>query len=64
MENEMANVNQQVRSKTNQVLVVSGAILSVLPAFGIEIGPEATAGIMTLIGVIMRQVTKEPLSDK
>jgi hypothetical protein len=60
----MANINQQVRSKTNQALVITGAILSVLPAFGIDIGEEATAGIMTIIGVIMRQVTKEPLSDK
>jgi hypothetical protein len=60
----MPTVKQQVSSKTNQVMVVCGAVLSILPTFGIEIGAEAAAGIMALVGIIMRQVTKEPLSDK
>lgn len=60
----MANASQQIKSKTNRALIVGGAILGVLPAFGIDIGEEATAAIMTLIGVVMRQITKEPLSEK
>jgi small-conductance mechanosensitive channel len=60
----MANLNQQLESKTNRVMVISSAILVVLPAFGIDFGTEGTATIMGAIGVIMRQVTKEPLSDK
>jgi hypothetical protein len=60
----MPTVKQQMKSKTNVVITVSGAILAVLPVFGIDLGTEGTAAIMTAITVIMRQFTNEPLSDK
>jgi hypothetical protein len=60
----MPTVKQQVTSKTNAGMVVVGAILAALPIYGIDLGEELTAFIMMGAGILLRQITKEPLSDK
>jgi hypothetical protein len=60
----MPTVKQQVTSKTNAGMVIVGAILAVLPEFDIVLGEELTAFIMMGAGILLRQITKEPLSDK
>jgi hypothetical protein len=64
MESKMATVKQQVTSKTNVGMVVVGAILAAFPEYGIVLGEELTALIMMVAGILLRQITKEPLSDK
>ena len=60
----MPTVKQQVTSKTNAGMVIVGAILAALPEFDIVLGEELTAFIMMGAGILLRQITKEPLSDK
>ena len=60
----MATIKQQAKSKTNQVTVVVGGILAMLPAFGIELPNEVAVGVMAITAYVMRFFTKESLEDK
>jgi uncharacterized membrane protein len=60
----MATVTQNLKSKTNQATVVAAAALSILPVFGIVVDPGVSAGIMALVGLLMRQLTNGSLAEK
>lgn len=54
-------MTQPWKSKTMwaNVLAIAGLLLS--STFGVELTPEAAAGALALINVILRIVTKEPI---
>jgi hypothetical protein len=57
-------LKQQAKSKTVQFNAIAAAIIPILTACGVDIPPEAVAGIMALANIIIRQFTKGAVGDK
>ena len=60
----MVNIKQAAKSKTINFNVWSPIILAILTATGVTIPVELIAGGMALANIILRAVTKQPLSEK
>jgi len=52
------------KSKTAGANVGVGAAITVLAQFGINASPELVSAIFVIVNVIMRMITKQPLSEK
>ena len=57
-------VKQALKSKTVDINAIAVGVVATLSAFGIIIPPEAVAGIFAIGNIILRFVTKKPLSEK
>lgn len=53
------------KSKTINFNIIYAALVTIITqGFGINISPELIAAIGTLLNIILRAITKEPLSAK
>ena len=57
-------VKQLTKSKTIDFNVLVPVVSGILYSFGVPVPPEAIAGILALGNIILRLVTKKPLSEK
>ena len=53
-----------LKSKTVIGNISVGAIVALLKLFGIEVPVEVVTAILVIMNLILRLVTKEPISDK
>jgi len=52
------------KSKTTGANVGAGALVTILAYFGVDMPPEVISAFFVLVNVIMRMITKKPLSEK
>ena len=52
------------KSKTTGANVLTGAVMTILNHFGINLDPEVISAIFVVVNLLMRMITKKPLSDK
>jgi hypothetical protein len=52
------------KSKTINMNALYMALVAVSSALGIELGPELIAAGQTILNIVMRYITKEPMAAK
>jgi len=52
------------KSKTAGVNVLTGAVMTILNHFGINLDPELISAIFVVVNIVMRMWTNKPLSEK
>ena len=60
----MATVTQAAKSKTVDFNILAGSVVGLLTAFGVAIPVEAVTGIFAIGNIMLRFITKKPLSEK
>ena len=53
-----------LKSKTIDFNILAGAIIGGLEAFGVSVPPEVVVPVFSLGNILLRLVTKEPISEK
>ena len=57
-------MTKYLKSKTINFNVLAGAIVPMLSAFGVAVDPTLITSILVIANIILRRITKEPLSAK
>ena len=52
------------KSKTAGANVGVGAVITILAHFGVDLPPEIISAAFVLVNIILRMITKKPLSEK
>ena len=52
------------KSKTAGGNVLVGAVITILAHFGVDMPPEIISAAFVLVNMILRMITKKPLSEK
>ena len=52
------------KSKTAGANVGVGAVMTILAHFGVDLPPEVITAAFVVLNLLMRMITKKPLSDK
>ena len=53
-----------MKSKTINLNVLAGAVVTILSQFGVTISPEILSAGFVILNTILRLITNEPLEDK
>lgn len=53
-----------LKSKTININVVVGAVVTIAQQLGLAIAPELVTAIMVILNIGLRFITKKPLEDK
>ena len=58
------DLTQLLKSKTLDTNVLAGAVVAILSAFGVAVPVGVITSFFVVINVILRLITKEPISAK